>query len=413
MRIVPRLESLRKKEHTATVEIIEGLLELKKSAEHLELGYASIWDFLIGRLHYSNAAASRRYKAMKCAEKFPQVLTMLREHRTNLTALAKAEATLARAADPEELLAEIDGQSSLAVERVVARHNPRPAPRERVRRRFVRPNESERSATNDSEDGLFAAANSAHETASSSTKPTLRPDAPVERVTLSLSLSPEDFADFERARALLSRKLPAGVSLEDALCELVAFYLKKKGPRPPRENSASGKSSREKRSTRTGGTKTENSRHVPRVLRDEVWRRDGGRCTYVGRDGRRCTRTHDLQLDHIEPFAVGGKTTAENLRLLCGPHNRHRTRGLVPQRKSVGGGSRVGESKPVYGRESRTRGECRPGGENRPVGQPRPDRKNRARPAVDQSRSRAPAKPAPTPRSPDPPPTAGDPTPPA
>jgi hypothetical protein len=64
------------------------------------------------------------------------------------------------------------------------------------------------------------------------------------------------------------------------------------------------------------------SRHIPRRVRDEVYMRDGGRCTYVSHGGRRCGATRGLQIDHIVPFARGGTSAPENLRLLCARHNR-------------------------------------------------------------------------------------------
>ena len=48
---------------------------------HLEFGYAGIWDLLTRHLCYSNAAASRRYKAMKCARSHPEVLRMHRKRK--------------------------------------------------------------------------------------------------------------------------------------------------------------------------------------------------------------------------------------------------------------------------------------------------------------------------------------------
>lgn len=33
-----------------------------------------------------------------------------------------------------------------------------------------------------------------------------------------------------------------------------------------------------------------------------------------------------LQYDHVQPYALGGTTTINNLRRLCGPHNRARSR---------------------------------------------------------------------------------------
>jgi 5-methylcytosine-specific restriction endonuclease McrA len=45
-------------------------------------------------------------------------------------------------------------------------------------------------------------------------------------------------------------------------------------------------------------------------LRQQVWRRDRGRCV-------ECGLAEDLQYDHIIPVASGGATTLENLQLLC------------------------------------------------------------------------------------------------
>jgi 5-methylcytosine-specific restriction endonuclease McrA len=62
--------------------------------------------------------------------------------------------------------------------------------------------------------------------------------------------------------------------------------------------------------------------HVPSAVRDDVFVRDRGRCTFVGADGRVCGSTRGLQLDHIAPVARGGAGTRDNLRLLCAYHNR-------------------------------------------------------------------------------------------
>ena len=64
------------------------------------------------------------------------------------------------------------------------------------------------------------------------------------------------------------------------------------------------------------------SRHIPLAVRDEVYVRDGGRCTFIGTNGRRCEETKHLQVDHIVPFAKGGANSTENLRLLCFKHNQ-------------------------------------------------------------------------------------------
>jgi len=63
------------------------------------------------------------------------------------------------------------------------------------------------------------------------------------------------------------------------------------------------------------------SRHIPAPVRRMVERRDGGRCTYRDTQGRRCTRRHDLEFHHRNPFGRRGRHSPENLALMCRAHN--------------------------------------------------------------------------------------------
>jgi 5-methylcytosine-specific restriction endonuclease McrA len=348
MNIITRIESLRTREHEATVALINALLECDRSEAHIALGYSSMWDFLVSHLNYSNAAASRRYKAMKCAKKFPQVLDMLRKHQTNLSALAQAEATLAKAADSQELLGEICGKSQRQVEEVLARHNPQPKKKEQIRRVTVKP-----AAEPQKSEDLFTApisktpqpATSAAEQASPTTSATEQaspttsaaeqptPPAPEleERVAISFSVRAETYEEFEKAKLFLSRKLPQGVTMEAAFEELLGFYLKHKAPKDPRP--AKKKASRNTAPRTRGSSATTHqtkpnhtTRQIPAALRREVFERDGHRCTYTGTTGKQCGSRHDLELDHIQPWAMRGKHELDNLRVLCATHNQHRAK---------------------------------------------------------------------------------------
>jgi hypothetical protein len=64
------------------------------------------------------------------------------------------------------------------------------------------------------------------------------------------------------------------------------------------------------------------SRRIPAAIKDAVFARDKGRCTYVGSNGERCAATHHLQIDHVIPYARGGTNSLGNLRLLCERHNK-------------------------------------------------------------------------------------------
>jgi len=66
-----------------------------------------------------------------------------------------------------------------------------------------------------------------------------------------------------------------------------------------------------------------NARAVPVSLKREIFKRDNAQCSFVSDDAVRCTEKHHLEFDHIILFGIGGKTTKNNLRLLCSGHNKH------------------------------------------------------------------------------------------
>ena len=65
------------------------------------------------------------------------------------------------------------------------------------------------------------------------------------------------------------------------------------------------------------GATVRKRKFIPERVRNEVWRRDEGRC--VECDGR-----EDLEFDHIIPLSKGGSNTARNLQLLCEKCNRRK-----------------------------------------------------------------------------------------
>jgi hypothetical protein len=63
------------------------------------------------------------------------------------------------------------------------------------------------------------------------------------------------------------------------------------------------------------------SRHVPAAVRRAVWTRDGGRCAFVGENGRRCTARGFIEFHHTAPYAAGGEPTVDSIELRCRAHN--------------------------------------------------------------------------------------------
>jgi 5-methylcytosine-specific restriction endonuclease McrA len=56
--------------------------------------------------------------------------------------------------------------------------------------------------------------------------------------------------------------------------------------------------------------------------RNTVLRKSGGQCEYrETKMGHRCANRHFLEVDHIQPRALGGTNVPDNLRVLCRTHN--------------------------------------------------------------------------------------------
>ncbi len=66
------------------------------------------------------------------------------------------------------------------------------------------------------------------------------------------------------------------------------------------------------------------ARSIPAAVRRAVYERDGGRCTFVDAQGRRCAERHRLEYHHAgKAWARGGDHSVRNVRLACPVHNQH------------------------------------------------------------------------------------------
>jgi hypothetical protein len=61
--------------------------------------------------------------------------------------------------------------------------------------------------------------------------------------------------------------------------------------------------------------------HVPAAVKRVAWKRARGCCEWPLDAGGACGSKLRLEFDHIQPLAVGGTSTAENVRVLCALHN--------------------------------------------------------------------------------------------
>jgi 5-methylcytosine-specific restriction endonuclease McrA len=131
---------------------------------------------------------------------------------------------------------------------------------------------------------------------------------------------PEDVRLFNEVRDLVSANDP-GMSFAHIMKIVFTEFRDRHSPvaRHAHRQGRIGAASLDSRRRECGGV---HSRHIPDEVRDEIFVRDHGACTYVGPSGTRCRSTRGVQVDHVTPFAAGGTHDPSNLRLLCGAHNR-------------------------------------------------------------------------------------------
>jgi 5-methylcytosine-specific restriction endonuclease McrA len=290
-----------------TLKLLAHLHEIERRKLYSKLGYSSMFDYCTTRLHFSEPAAARRLRTARCLARFPQLGALLEAGEVNLSTVSMV-AKLMTPATVDIILSRIRGKSRREVERLIAEYEPRMAlPVDRVRAVVVPVGASR---------GFTVAGDSEKAPTCDAVPPPATPEHDLERRSVIQFTAREEFmAKVERVRTLVWHQLP-GASFEKlfelALDELIA-----------RRDPAARQKRREQRRPIVLPSSAEGSkRYVRAAVRDHVFARDGFRCTYVAADGRRCSATVALQVDHIRPIARGGASTTDNLRILCAQHNR-------------------------------------------------------------------------------------------
>ncbi len=155
-----------------------------------------------------------------------------------------------------------------------------------------------------------------------------------DRLRVSLSISKELNDKMNQLKDLLSHVDPS-MTTESLLERLAELGLEKYDPQRKAERAKVRNVRRETvsklhreadlkgRKTFTSAAEVKRTRYIPAQQRHQI-EDDGWGCTFVSEDGRRCSSTRFLQLDHIVPFARSGANESTNLRWMCGAHNRLR-----------------------------------------------------------------------------------------
>jgi hypothetical protein len=302
--LVSRLSALCLEGHALTARMIVHLIEVEERRLDLKAACTSMFDFCQRRLGMSEGAAFRRINAARLVKRFPSLLEHIEKGELSLSTLVLLRPHLTET-NVEELVAAAVGKTQRRVEELLARLAPKPDVRSAILELAA--------PSNEVGPGLFADA------AASVPPPAAAPRARIEplseaRYKVQLTAGAELKAKLERACDLMRHRNPSGdlAAVVDAALELLLAKLE-------RERLGKVKAPREPPARRSRASRT---CAVPAAVRREVFGRDGEQCTFSSDDGARCPSRGHLELDHIEPRALGGPNTASNLRVRCRAHNR-------------------------------------------------------------------------------------------
>jgi hypothetical protein len=306
--LLAEVKRLAAMERRATAELIRSLMELDARRLYLGEGCSSLFTYCTQVLHLSESAAYNRIEAARAARRFAPVIEALEDGSVTLTAVRLLAPHLT-ADNHQAVLASARHKSKADIERLVASLNPKP-PVPPAIRKLPDPHHSIVDDSSHAAAVESLLANVPPLTARSVRPPIVTPLAP-ERYRVQFTISHETHEKLRRAQALLRHMIPNGdlAELFDRALTILLQDLE-------RRRCAATSSPRGAREGTSG------SRHIPAAVRREVWRRDDGRCAFVGTNGR-CTERGFLEYHHVQPYASGGAATVANIELRCRSHNAH------------------------------------------------------------------------------------------
>ena len=364
--LLSQTKFLVQKERNIHIQVLRHLAEIDSRKLFFSQGFFSLFDYAVRELGYSEGAAYRRIKAMKLCRDLPETANRLQSGRLSLSAASQLQVffekqnkktkeeekkTLSLKSSEERISVneakerKKSGEDQILIKTPEHLKTGESFQNEDLNRTLPLSQEEKENLVKKVE----SCSTRATEKLLSEADPSLSlPKREKVRflgkgkVEVKIVIDEQCHKELEKLKNLLSHKNP-NLSYGELISILSKEAIKKHAPREKntrqrkeekvQENPSIKKQEFTDKSAelavtfapKSGHQIKKISRSIPSHLRKYIWARDQGQCSYVHHETkRRCASRHLLQIDHVQPFALGGRTEKENLRLLCAGHNQYR-----------------------------------------------------------------------------------------
>ena len=251
--LIKDTKNLASDERKITAQLLHHLREIEHRKLFSEIGHTSLFSFMISELGFSESAALRRINASRKLKDIPEIEKKIENGDLTLTNLNKATDKF-----KQENITDIGFQKEV----LIAIENTSSKECEKILSEIIVPGKL--------------------------------PLEPVKHFhPLNLTLSEETYQKYEEVRGLLAHKRLTKDELFSKIFEISSEQIKK-----------------EKFKTSSKLTPaSSDTRYIPAGLKKAVFEKYK-KCV-------KCGSTYALEVNHIVPYALGGKTELKNLNLLC------------------------------------------------------------------------------------------------
>ncbi|MDE0151208.1 MAG: HNH endonuclease [Bdellovibrionales bacterium] len=327
-KLLSQTKLLAQKERNITIQVIRHLSEIEFRKLHLKRGFSSLFDYTVKELGYSEGSAYRRIKAMKLCREVPETTAKLETGSLNLTTASQLQTFFEKQnkkvikiqsdLNVKHIKHQINFETQALENRVlpstttecgVSQLKDKSLGQSELQRSDSSPRRIVASYLDDKNQKL----NLLEKVEGKSSRQTER---------LLCEVDPEISIPKEKLRFIGNGKTELKIIMDEGLKK-----KRKSGQTNQTIQKVQTKNNQQSKITSTAISKQ--SRYIPAEIRRFIWTRDHAECSYVCPETRKkCSSKHLLQIDHIQPYSLGGSSKPDNLRLLCAGHNQYRNNNL-------------------------------------------------------------------------------------